>query len=282
MKHQGHSQSQTYSIGTVFECYWVYIQMENGDSKLYVLLFTVSLLAWDCHIQRQTKTLRSQCHLGLFISAENMHKFKSYIIIPSSETFEMWLESQGLFSESLMSSTSCRHPFFLWHLPLELSVSLSLTGLMRWQHGGQPLLYCSLFMLNLNVLCVPGHYLTPCPWAAAASLFNSLRWREVRDCSELLSHTASGEKHSSITSSSVCSGLLSSSLASHRFLPSSVQIAADKVWLMRAGSSPRMRTSVHDLFFCFSFIQLSWCTCMCVRTSVSVLVRGRPPVHFSL
>lgn len=124
----------------------------------------------------------------LFISAQKMLKFKRYIIIPSSETFEKWVKSQGLFLELPMSSTSCGRPFFLWHLPLELSVSLSLTGLMRWQHRGHPLLYCSLFMLNLNVLSVPGHYLTPCPWAAAASLFNSPRWQEVRDCSELLSH----------------------------------------------------------------------------------------------
>ena len=100
-------------------------------------------------------------------------------------------------------------------LHLSRVVHLSLTGLIKWQHRGHPPLYCSLFMLNLNVLSVPGHYLTLCPWASAASLFNSPRWQEVRDCSELLSHTASGKKHPSITSSCVHSCLLSPSLASH-------------------------------------------------------------------
>lgn len=143
-----------------------------------------------------------------------MRKFKSYIIIPSSETFEMWLESQGL----IFLVTRVLHLMWASIFPLTSPfgvIRLSLTGLMRWQNRGHPLLYCSLFMLNLNVLSVPEHYLTPCPWAAAASLFNSLRWQEVRDCSELLSHTASSAKYSSITSSSVHSCLLSSSLTSH-------------------------------------------------------------------
>lgn len=158
-----------------------------------------------------------------------MHKFKSYIIIPCSETFcnvtrlylkVLWRVARvlHLMRADIFPLTS---PFGVVHL------SPSLTGLMRRQHRGHPLLYCSLFMLNLNVLSVPGHYLTPCPWAATASLFNSLRWQEVRDCAGLLSHTASGEKHSSIhlSRSPPSSSLASLSI----FLPLFIQIAADKV-----------------------------------------------------
>lgn len=122
-------------------------------------------------------------------------------------------------SRSFVPSRPCPPPCVGVHFSFDISLwscpSLSLTGLMRWQHRGHPPLYCSLFMLNLNVLSVPGHYLKPCPWAAAVSLFNPPRWQEVRDCSELLSHTASREKHSSITSSPVHPCPLSSCLASH-------------------------------------------------------------------
>lgn len=134
----------------------------------------------------------------------------------------------------------------LWSCP-----SLSLTGLMRWQHRDHPLFYCFLFMLNLNVLSAPRHYLTPCPWAAAVSLFNSPRWQKVRDCSELLSHTASRE---TLLHHLLLYAFLSSVLLprfSLHFLPLFIQIAADKVWLMKASSLPRMKISVHDLFFCF-------------------------------
>lgn len=51
------------------------------------------------------------------------------------------------------------------------------------------MLYFFLFILHLNVLRVPGYYLTLCPWVAADFLFNSVRWQEVRDCAEPLSNT---------------------------------------------------------------------------------------------
>lgn len=54
------------------------------------------------------------------------------------ETFEIPLKSQGLFLATAASSTSRRSHFFLWHIPLELSVSLSLTGLMSCRRRGHP------------------------------------------------------------------------------------------------------------------------------------------------
>lgn len=84
---------------------------------------------------------------------------------------------------------------------------------MRWQHGGHPMLYFSLFILHLNVLRVPGYYLTLCPWVAADFLFNSVRWQEVRDSAEPLSHTVNTEEHS----------------ASIHFLSLYIQIVTDKV-----------------------------------------------------
>lgn len=139
-----------------------------------------------------------------------MHKFISYIIIPLQELLKCDLNLKVFFSEPPVSSTS----IFPLTSPFGV-VRLSQAGLMRWQHRGHPPLYCSLFMLNLNIHSVPGHYLTPRPWAAAASLFNSPRWQEVRDCSELLSHTVSRQKCSSFTSSAVHSCRLSFSLAPH-------------------------------------------------------------------
>lgn len=86
---------------------------------------------------------------------------------------------------------------------------------MRWQHGGHPMLYFSLCILHLNVLRVPGYYLTLCPWVAADFLFNSVRWQKVRDCAEPLSHTVNTEEHSA-------------SILLH-FLSLYIQIVTDKV-----------------------------------------------------
>lgn len=98
----------------------------------------------------------------------------AYNKIQNSEFPLHKLLKSELFDLPLSSNTN---------LSFDLELSVSLFEAMP----------CSLFMLNLNVLSVLRHYLTPCPWATAVSLFNSPRWQKVRDCSELLSHTVSRE-----------------------------------------------------------------------------------------